>query len=188
MGAPGRCPVTDWATDFDHTDEEYAARAPEIWAQLREECPVAHSGRFGGTWLPTRHADVSAIALSPAGRDNPQAIDFLRFYAGHMPGRTRISLYTDENEPVENYYYAENVKQTLQYIARLENSFSCWANRLGFMESFRISRAESGYPVFQNVLMFGGSSGRRTTPALPCHCSTSTGGSDKLSMMMTRST
>ena len=39
-----------------------------------------------------------------------------------------------------------------EYIARLENSFSCWKNRLGFMETFRISRAESGYPVFQNVL------------------------------------
>lgn len=39
-----------------------------------------------------------------------------------------------------------------EYIARLENSFSSWRNRLGFMESFRISRAESGYPVFQNVL------------------------------------
>ncbi|NLG25550.1 MAG: extracellular solute-binding protein [Clostridiales bacterium] len=73
---------------------------------------------------PVIAADVSAIALSPAGRDNPQAIDFLRFYAGHMPGRTRISLYTDENEPVENYYYAENVKQTLQYIARLEKSMA----------------------------------------------------------------
>ena len=38
------------------------------------------------------------------------------------------------------------------YIARLDNSFSCWRNRLGFMDSFRISRADSGYPVFQNVL------------------------------------
>lgn len=62
MGAPERCPVEDWATDFDHTDEEYAARAPQIWAELREQCPVAHSPRFGGTWLPTRHADVAAIA------------------------------------------------------------------------------------------------------------------------------
>lgn len=39
-----------------------------------------------------------------------------------------------------------------EYIARLEKSFSCWRNRLGFQESFRISRAESGFPVFQNVL------------------------------------
>lgn len=39
-----------------------------------------------------------------------------------------------------------------QYIERLESSFSCWRNRLGFLERFRISRAESGFPVFQNVL------------------------------------
>ncbi len=39
-----------------------------------------------------------------------------------------------------------------EYIVRLENSFSCWKNRLGFIESFRISRAESGFPVYQNVL------------------------------------
>ena len=57
-----RSPVTNWGTDFDHTDPEYAARAPEIWDELREQCPVAHSERFGGAWLPTRHADVAAIA------------------------------------------------------------------------------------------------------------------------------
>jgi cytochrome P450 len=62
MSATERCPVSDWATDFDHTDPEYAQRAPEIWDQLREECPVAHSERFGGVWLPTRHRDVAAIA------------------------------------------------------------------------------------------------------------------------------
>lgn len=39
-----------------------------------------------------------------------------------------------------------------EYIARLHKSFSCWRNRLGFMDTFRISRAESGFPVFQNLL------------------------------------
>lgn len=38
------------------------------------------------------------------------------------------------------------------YIERLVNSFRCWENRIGFVEQFRISRAESGFPVFQNVL------------------------------------
>ncbi len=38
------------------------------------------------------------------------------------------------------------------YIGRLERSFDCWRNRIGFMEKFRIQRAESGYPVFQSVL------------------------------------
>src|SRR6478672_296568 len=55
-------PVTDWATDFDHTDEAWAADPFPIWDELRATCPVAHSDRFGGVWLPTRHDDVSAIA------------------------------------------------------------------------------------------------------------------------------
>jgi hypothetical protein len=55
-------PVTDWITDFDHTDDVYAANPFPIWDRLRTECPVAHTDRFGGTWLPTRHEDVSAIA------------------------------------------------------------------------------------------------------------------------------
>lgn len=57
-----KTPVADWETDFDHTDPVYAARAPEIWDELRPTCPVAHSHRNGGMWLPTRHADVAAIA------------------------------------------------------------------------------------------------------------------------------
>lgn len=32
---PPRRSVTDWATDFDHLGEEWAARAPEIGAELR---------------------------------------------------------------------------------------------------------------------------------------------------------
>ena len=54
--------VTDWRTDVDHTDPGWVADPYPIWEDLREECPIAHSGRYGGVWLPTRHEDVSAIA------------------------------------------------------------------------------------------------------------------------------
>jgi len=57
-----RPPIRDWETDFDHGHPDYAAAAPEIWDQLRGTCPVAHTDRYGGAWLPTRHEDVSAIA------------------------------------------------------------------------------------------------------------------------------
>jgi hypothetical protein len=40
----------------------------------------------------------------------------------------------------------------IPYVDRLEATFSAWENRVGFMERFRISRADSGFPVFQNVL------------------------------------
>jgi cytochrome P450 len=54
--------VSDWATDFDHTDPEWVADPYPIWDELRERCPVAHSDRYGGTWLPVRHEDVAAVA------------------------------------------------------------------------------------------------------------------------------
>jgi cytochrome P450 len=55
-------PVEDWATDFDHTDDVWAANPFPIWDDLRARCPVARSDRYEGVWLPTRHDDVSAIA------------------------------------------------------------------------------------------------------------------------------
>jgi cytochrome P450 len=55
-------PVENWATDFDHTDDVWAANPFPIWDELRSACPVAHSDRYGGVWLPTSHEDVSAIA------------------------------------------------------------------------------------------------------------------------------
>jgi cytochrome P450 len=55
-------PVIDWATDFDHADPAYNRNAHEIWAELRERCPVAHTERYHGTWLPVTQADVSQIA------------------------------------------------------------------------------------------------------------------------------
>ncbi|MBL0372056.1 hypothetical protein JJB09_08445 [Rhizobium sp. KVB221] len=40
----------------------------------------------------------------------------------------------------------------MKYVERLKTSLGCWENKIGFMDHFRISRAESGFPVYQNVL------------------------------------
>jgi cytochrome P450 len=55
-------PVTDWATDFDHAEPEYNAHAHEVWAELRGRCPVAHTDRYNGAWLPVTHDLVTQIA------------------------------------------------------------------------------------------------------------------------------
>jgi cytochrome P450 len=54
--------VQDWATDFDILDPEYVADPTPIWSELRDRCPMAHTERYGSTWLPTRYDDVAAIA------------------------------------------------------------------------------------------------------------------------------
>jgi cytochrome P450 len=59
---PRRPTVTDWATDFDHTDPEWRADPYRIWDDLRQRCPIAHTERYGGAWLPVRHDDVAAVA------------------------------------------------------------------------------------------------------------------------------
>lgn len=54
--------VTDWASDYDIFDPGYVSDPFPIWDELRPRCPVAHSERWGGSWLPTTYADVTAIA------------------------------------------------------------------------------------------------------------------------------
>jgi cytochrome P450 len=54
--------VTDWATDFDHAEPEYNANVHEVWAELRGRCPIAHTDRYNGAWLPVTHEAVSRIA------------------------------------------------------------------------------------------------------------------------------
>jgi cytochrome P450 len=66
--SPGICseivtgPVSDWATDFSHMEPEWSADPYSIQDDLRQRCPIAHTNRFGGGWLPTRYDDVAGIA------------------------------------------------------------------------------------------------------------------------------
>ena len=48
--------VTDWATDFDFLDSEWIENPYPIWDALRSKCPIAHTDRFMGVYLPTREA------------------------------------------------------------------------------------------------------------------------------------
>ena len=54
-------PVTDWKTDYDIFDPDYVRDPLPIWNSLRAECPIAHTDRWGGSWLPTRYKDLQAF-------------------------------------------------------------------------------------------------------------------------------
>lgn len=55
-------PVRDWANDYDIFDPSFVADPYPIWQELRGSEPVAHTERWGGSWMPTRYEDVSAVA------------------------------------------------------------------------------------------------------------------------------
>jgi len=55
-------PVSDFASDWDHTDPSWVKDPYPIWDDLRQRCPVAHTERYGGGWFPATHAGVSTVA------------------------------------------------------------------------------------------------------------------------------
>lgn len=74
-----------------------------------------------------------------------------RYFAAMEAALDGLEIFMrDERSPL---YRHELVASTMvEYLERLKHSFGCWRNRIGFSDSFKISRAESGFPVFQSVL------------------------------------
>lgn len=67
MSDETKCPVADWATDYDIFDPDYVRDPAPVWKDLRERCPIAHTTRWGGSWLPTRYEDLQAmVRMVPA--------------------------------------------------------------------------------------------------------------------------
>jgi len=74
-----------------------------------------------------------------------------RYFAAITAALAGLEIFMrDDRSPL--YRHGIVARVVAEYIARLEKSFACWRNRLGFIDTFRISRAESGFPVFQNLL------------------------------------
>jgi hypothetical protein len=61
----GRAPVADWASDFDHLDPGFVENPYPIWDELRRKCPIAHTERFSGVYLPLRYEDIRTVAYDP---------------------------------------------------------------------------------------------------------------------------
>ena len=74
MTAGPHLPVEEWATDYDIFDPAYFTDPGPIWADLRERCPIAHSGRWGGSYLPTRYDDVAEMARMVPALSNQEFI------------------------------------------------------------------------------------------------------------------
>jgi cytochrome P450 len=51
--------------DYDPLAAEGFETPHRVFAQLRANCPVAHSDAFGGFWMLTRHADIKRVLDDP---------------------------------------------------------------------------------------------------------------------------
>ena len=61
-GSATAAPVTDWVNDWDWLDDQWGANAIEIWNQVREQCPVATTERYGRAFMPVTMDAVAKVA------------------------------------------------------------------------------------------------------------------------------
>ena len=54
--------TTDLATDYDIFGDQFVRDPYSVYDELRGSCPIAHSDRHGGSWLPTTYQDIYDIA------------------------------------------------------------------------------------------------------------------------------
>ncbi len=55
-------PVVDWANDWDWLDDQWGPNAIDIWNDVRSQCPVAYTERYGRAFMPVTMEGVSSIA------------------------------------------------------------------------------------------------------------------------------
>ena len=55
-------PVDDPTTDYDIFDPEFVVDPYPTYAELRGTCPIAHTERWGGSWLPTEYETIRELA------------------------------------------------------------------------------------------------------------------------------
>lgn len=51
-----------WESDYDIFHPDFVRDPYPIMEQMRAGCPVAHTERWGGSWMPTRYEDIQAVA------------------------------------------------------------------------------------------------------------------------------
>lgn len=55
-------PVTDWVNDWDWLDDQWGPNAISIWNEVRAQCPVATTERYGRAFMPVTMEAVAAVA------------------------------------------------------------------------------------------------------------------------------
>ncbi|MDP6342004.1 MAG: cytochrome P450 [Alphaproteobacteria bacterium] len=95
-----KCPVEDWASDYDIFDPQYVDDPFSVWNDLRERCPIAHTERWGGSWLPTRYEDLQAMVRMVPALSNSSPVVVPPSPELRDELRAERAAYGSENPPI----------------------------------------------------------------------------------------
>ena len=94
--------LIDWTTDYDIFDRGYIENPFGIWDDLREQCPIARTERWGGSWLPVTYEDVTTIARDPERFSSREILVVPRATSGGY-GDSAISAPISVDAPMHTY-------------------------------------------------------------------------------------
>lgn len=98
MNGDAACPVAGHdADDYDLYSEEFRSDPHAQFAAMRSGCPVAHSGKWGGSWMFSGYDDVRDLARD-ADRFTSRAIEV----AGPLDSAGGLSLPPLTSDPPEH--------------------------------------------------------------------------------------
>ncbi|MEU1275550.1 cytochrome P450 [Streptomyces sp. NPDC005799] len=66
MGELRDAASADIQYDFDIHSPDIADTLDDVYAEMRQKCPVAHSPRYGGHWVATRYDTIQQVMRNPA--------------------------------------------------------------------------------------------------------------------------
>lgn len=125
---------TDPLTDYDIFDPNFILDPFPVMDEIREsQCPIAHTERWGGSWMPTRYADIVAIAQEHDTFTSRQVL-----VTGPPPGQVAEGPYAGvaappiSSDPPEHHWHRRLILPFFapQAIAKYEAVTSDWCNEL----------------------------------------------------------
>ena len=130
----------DPLTDYDIFDSQFVIDPFPVMDQIREsECPVAHTDRWGGSWMPTRYADIVAVAQEHDVFTSQQIL-----VTGPPPGQEPEGPYAAvaappiSSDPPEHHWHRRLILPFFapQAVAKFEDGTRELCNRLidGFID------------------------------------------------------
>lgn len=138
-------PVRDWATDYDIFDPAFVRDPYPTMATLRERCPIAHTERWAGSWMPTRYEDIVAIA-----QEHSTFVSREILVVPDQPGPAdspyaNVAAPPITSDPPDHHWHRRLILPTFspQAVAKYEPMTHALCNSLidGFIESGRADAA-----------------------------------------------
>ena len=137
---------TDWVADYDIFDPAFVRDPYPTMSEIRESgCPIAHTERWGGSWMPTRYNDIVAIAQEHDIFTSRNII-VVPPPTGQVEGPySGVAAPPITSDPPEHHWHRRTILPTFapQAVAKYEDGTRALCNQLidGFIDSGRADAA-----------------------------------------------